>query len=310
MAYTIEEQDIALQTIAQQLENIRTEDTERAIISPIADENFLIDYHNERIMIYCLNFESEPSVPAWMNLVREENELIISCNAHEFTNEISYFVMHIWRINKIENAKPHAERKDILTIISEAFDHLRLRWSGVRQPKSVKEQKGLIGELEALRWAILEFGEHIIDGWDASGHALHDITTANNDIEAKSKGVRSNKVKISSIDQLSFSEEKNLYLHVTDVTESADGQTLPNYRVEFLQELQNLGIQRIRGIEILIDSWGLNEAIYQYFSSRFIVGEKRNYLIQAEHPCNIVSDLEVPDGVEFGQYKLDIRGLE
>jgi len=310
MAYTLREQDIALQTFALQLENIREEDTERAMISPIANRNFLIEYHEERLRIICLNFEVEPSVPVWMDLIREGNGLIISCNAHEYTNEISYLVMHIWRTNRIENAKPQGERKEIVTIIYEAFDHLRMRWIRIREPKSIKEQKGLIGELEALRWAILEFGEHVIDGWDASGHQLHDITTENNDIEAKTKGPLSNNVKISSLEQLSFSEEKDLHLHVTDVTENNAGQTLPNYRVQFLQELQDMGVQRIRAIEILIDSWGLNEAIYPYFSSRFVVGDSRQFQIQATNSCNLVANLEIPNGVELGGYRLDIRTFE
>ena len=310
MAYTLREQDIALQTIAQQLENIREEGTGRAMISPIANRNFLIEYHQEMLRIICLNFEEDLLVPEWMNLVREGYELTISCNAHEYTNEISYLVVHIWRENRIENAKPPEERKNIVTIIYEAFDHLRMRWSRIREPKSIKEQKGLIGELEALRWAILEFDEYIIDGWDASGHALHDITTENYDIEAKTKSPNFNNVKISSLEQLGFSDEKDLYLHVTDVTENDAGQTLPDYRVQLLQDLQERGVQRIRAIEILIDSWGLNEAIYPYFTSRFIVGESRQFPILDTHSCNIVANLELPDGVELGGYKLDIRTFE
>ena len=63
MAYTLREQDIALQTIAQQLENIREEDTGRAMISPIANRNFLIEYHQEMVRIICLNFQvPQPSV--------------------------------------------------------------------------------------------------------------------------------------------------------------------------------------------------------------------------------------------------------
>ena len=77
-----------------------------------------------------------------------------------------------------------------------------------------------------------------------------------------------------------------------------------------MQELQDMGVQRIRAIEILIDSWGLNEAIYPYFSSRFVVGDSRQFQIQATNSCNLVANLEIPNGVELGGYRLDIRTFE
>lgn len=309
MAYTAEEQDVAVNAFIQQLENIRGENVASAIISPVANPNFLIDYNEGDLQIICRNFPFDVNVPDWMRLERHERNLTITCSEIEYKSEMIYFVMHVWRTYKIELEKPRAEQQPLDQIIRDAFGLLHLRWSGVREPKSVKEQKGLIGELEALRSAIADFGEGVIIGWDASGHAHHDITTEVLDIEAKSKSPQSNHVTISSIDQLQLNDEKELYLSVTDVAVNRDGITLPAYKEQFLIELQEAEVQRVRAVEILIESWGLTEGISDLFHTRFIVGETTRIRVQAEHACNLLPNLNIPDGVQLGGYKLDIRTL-
>ena len=310
MAYTVEEQDLAVNAFIQQLENIRTDDVDIAVISPIANANFLIQYVEQDLIIVCRNFPFDVNVPDWMILERNDRQLSIRCPEIEYKSEILYFVLHIWRTYKIELEKPILEQKTLPVIIREAFGLLHLRWSGVREPRTVNEQKGLIGELEALRSAILEFGEDVIGGWDASGHANHDITMPLFDIEAKSKSPQSNFVTISSLNQLQLNNDKDLYLSITNVAVNQNGITLPAFKEDYLQGLEDAGVQRIRAVEILIESWGLTEGISDMFHTRFDIGDTDMIQIQPEHPCNTLPNLEIPDGVELGGYRLDIRTFE
>lgn len=310
MAYTAEEQDLAVNAFIQQLENIRNDDVDIAVISPIANTNLRIHYVEQDLIIVCRNFPFDVNVPDWMTLERDERQLSIRCSEIEYKSEIIYFVMHIWRTYKIELEKPVFEQQDLSEIIRDAFRLLHLRWSGVREPRTVNEQKGLIGELEALRNAINVFGEDVIGGWDASGHAHHDITTPLFDIEAKSKSPQSNFVTISSLDQLQLNDDKDLYLSISNVAVNQNGLTLPAYKEDYLQGLEDAGVQRIRAVEILIESWGLTEGISDMFHTRFDIGDTDMIQIQPEHPCNTLPNLEIPDGVELGGYRLDIRTFE
>ena len=85
---------------------------------------------------------------------------------------------------------------------------------------------------------------------------------------------------------------------------------MPEYKEQFFIELQEAGVQRVRAVEILIESWGLTEGVYDLFQTRFIVGETTRARVQEEHACNVLPNLEIPDGVQLGGYKLDIRTFD
>ena len=79
MAYTAQEQDVAVNAFIQQLENIRGENVASAIISPVANPNFLIDYNEGDLQIICRDFPFDVNVPDWMRLERHERNLTIIC---------------------------------------------------------------------------------------------------------------------------------------------------------------------------------------------------------------------------------------
>jgi len=302
--YTLEEQDNATKLFLEQLKLIRKYESKNHIVAPIALEKLQILFATNELVLTISELDLEPETPEWMCNHYEDNLLQISCDANLYQNEILYFVMHIWREIKL-----HSD-KDVNEVFIDAFGFLRERWSAQREPKSVEEQKGLIGELMALSWVIENKGEDFIDAWDASGHAGNDITAPSFNVEAKSKPKDSDEVRISFKEQLVLPEDKKLHLSVTDVSKnSTKGCTLPEFKEDYLERLDKSGCQRIQDIEDSIAAWGLSEIIEDRFTTTFVIGKTKTFEITEEDTCAIFGNLDLPSGIEIKYYILDLNSL-
>ena len=294
MAYTLIEQDEAIQTFKQQLQNIRSNEEEWIVIAPLLIETFRISFKENRIMLKIENIETEPDSPEWMDTTFDSNTFVIECEAERYQIEILYLVMHIWRELK---RKPSSDVNDVL---SESFKFLKFRWTTSGEPKSDEEQRGFIGELLALVWVIEEKGEHYIANWDASGHNPNDIQADTFNVEAKAKTKTSPTVKISFKEQLKTYDDKTVYLSVTDVKGSTKkGETLPQIRDKVISKLTESGVGAISDLKGKIESWGLTTAIEEKFTSRYKISKTRIYEITDEHGCVQFADLSLPEGVKF-----------
>jgi len=306
MAYTLTEQDEAIQTFKQQLQNIRSNEGKWIVIAPLLIETFRISFKDNRIMLEIENIETEPDSPEWMKTTFDSNTFVIECEAEKYQIEILYLVMHIWRELR---RKPSSIVNDVL---SESFKSLKFRWSATGEPKTDEEQRGFIGELLALVWVIEEKGEHYIPNWDASGHNRNDIQADTFHVEAKAKSKTSPTVKISFKEQLKTHDDKTVYLSVTDVNGSAKkGETLPQIRDKVISKLTEAGVSAISDLEGKIESWGLTTAIEDKFTSKYKISKTRTYEIKDEHGCAQFADSSLPEGVTLESgYTLSLSSIK
>ena len=307
MAYTLIEQDEAIQTFKQQLQNIRSNEGKWIVIAPLLIETFRISFKDNHIVLKIENIETEPESPEWMETTFDSSTFVIECEAEKYQIEILYLVMHIWRELK---RKPSSVVNDVL---SESFKLLKFRWSTSGEPKTDEEQRGFIGELLALVWVIEEKGEHYIVNWDASGHNPNDIQADTFHVEAKAKTKTSSTVKISFKEQLKTHDDKTVYLSVTDVNGSAKkGETLPEIRDKIISKLTEAGVSAISDLEGKIESWGLTSAaIEEKFTSKYKIGKTRIYEIQEAHGCAQFADSSLPEGVKLESgYTLFLSSVE
>ena len=88
MAYTLIEQDEAIQTFKQQLQNIRSNEGKWIVIAPLLIETFRISFKDHRIVLKIENIETEPDSPEWMETTFESNTFLIECEAEKYQIEI------------------------------------------------------------------------------------------------------------------------------------------------------------------------------------------------------------------------------
>ena len=306
MSYTLIEQDQAIQTFKQQLENIRSTEGKWHVIAPLLIDNFTISFKQDKIMLKITDISEMPDSPNWMDTEYESNIFEIECLAERFQIEILYLIMHIWRELKINES---ANVNDVLTA---SFKFLKFRWSTSGEPKSDEEQRGFIGELLALSWVIQEKGEQYIAGWDSSGHAANDIETVDFNVEAKSKTKSSSSVKISFKEQLTTYDDKSVYLSVTNVNGNKEsGETLPQIKNKVLKMLTDSGLASVTELNMKIESWGLTDAIEHKFVSRYKVSKTEIFEIKEDQGCSLFANLELPEGVKLeGGYRLSLSSIK
>ena len=306
MTYTLTEQDQAIQTFKQQLENIRSSVGKWKVIAPLLIDTFTISFKENNILVKIENIDIEPDSPGWMETTFNSNTFIIECEAEKYQIEILYLVMHIWRELK---RKPSSIVNEVL---SNSFKSLKYRWTASGEPKNDEEQRGFIGELLALVWVIQEKGEHYAANWDDSGHAANDIEADTFNVEAKAKIKTSSTVKISFQEQLKTHDDKTVYLSVTDVNGSRDkGETLPQIRDNILKKLIDSGVGIISDIKDKIESWGLTTAIEDKFTSKYKISKTRIYEIKDEHGCAQFADSSLPEGIKLESgYTLSLSSIK
>ena len=78
MAYTAEEQDLAVNAFIQQLENIRNDDVDIAVISPIANTNLRIHYVEQDLIFLSLLIS---------HLLHEAPYLVHMCKYHHLLKD-------------------------------------------------------------------------------------------------------------------------------------------------------------------------------------------------------------------------------
>ena len=305
MTYSLIEQDTATEVFLKQLENIRSNPGTMVVVAPLTITTFTIGFQDGNILLSITELEDEPDSPSWMDSTFTAGTFAISCDTAQYQSEILYLVMHIWRRMKLDSAG------DISEILLSSFRFLKERWSTENEPKSLEEQKGLIGELMALLWVYDEHGEEFLRYWDASGHAPNDIETPEFHVEAKSKMKKANTVKVSFKKQLSIPEDKKLFLAVTDanVSQKAEAKTLPEIKEELLQQLKDMGCGKVTEVKNAIESWGLSDVIGEKFSTTFLVGDTTIYEVLAEHSCAVYGEMDLPLGIKTESYDLELSSF-
>ena len=79
MSYTLIEQDQAIQTFKQQLENIRSTEGKWHVIAPLLIDNFTISFKQDKIMLKITDISEMPDSPNWMDTEYESNIFEIEC---------------------------------------------------------------------------------------------------------------------------------------------------------------------------------------------------------------------------------------
>ena len=291
----------AVNLINLQLARVRRPEVGKVNITPFDSNHFSIAEQHDEYYIFIDSENEVTKYPSWMRCHREGTLTQLSCNSTKYLPEVLYLLSHCWR-------KLNASEDELDVIVIDALQHLKSRWNGLSEPMSEENQRGLIGELEALRKAALVYGIEAIKGWDATSHSLQDISTPEWLIEAKSKSQNSTKVRISSFEQLKVNDSRPLYLSVTEIERRSTGITLPEYCNSLLMDMRSSKIDGIEFLESLLDSIGSKTE--DLFKTKFEVGETKFFLIERNSSPDLMGRIELPDGCSCGPYDLELEQFE
>jgi len=243
--------------------------------------------------------------PNWMNIDWDDEYFSISMNARDYVYEGIGLVYEIWKEHTTVN-NTHIQR-----ILSTALANLQVRWRGTGEPLSIKNQKGLIGEFEAILGSYSVKGREAILAWDEEGRALHDLNENSWRIEAKTAADDRGLVRISYPGQVFFSLNITSILSVTRINENDEGKNFSYYVNRLLNSIRERSPDDYHLLSLKIMSIGWNEATSALFNSKFILGGTRYILITEETPVITSNQVqEFGDLVAAVKYGLITEDLE
>jgi hypothetical protein len=253
-----------------------------------------------------LSEDINPKYPNWINFETDIDSFTISAKANPYSPELCFLLMEVWKEVKLNPSKSLAK------IIEESLFFIEKRWNFNKEPIDRKNQRGLIGEIEALIEASKIKGLEAVDCWDHTSHATHDITGDGWAIEAKSIGKDSQDISISSLEQLQFSKGQKLILSVTTVSSEKDGLTFPSYIDKKLDQMMKINPDFVPSMDLKLQTIGYNESLRTLFTSKWKNPETEDtefYNIDEKSPTNWWSqdkNPEKPDEILIKNYRLDI----
>ena len=268
-------------------------------------------YDNDKITIAGpLTEEIQPKVPSWITFETDSNSFRIIADANPYVPEIAFFLTEVWKAVIIEKSvllERHIEK--VLTLIES-------RWKLTGEPLDKRNQRGLIGEIEAIMHSFEIKGTGAVAGWDHTSHALHDIKGDGWAVEAKSIGESSDSVSISSLDQLRWNKGLNLILSVTTVSEEKgkDGKTLPQYIDDRIQLLKTKNSDAAKELLLKLQAIGFTKTTHARYTSTWKIPSLDDtlfYRIEEDSPTNWWSNKEVkpkkPAEILVSKYHLDLN---
>jgi hypothetical protein len=224
-------------------------------------------------------FPRPEKYPNWMTIDWDDEDFSIIMNARDYVYEGVGLIYEIWKEHDGENQN-HIQR-----ILSRALSNLQNRWRGAGDPLSVKRQKGLIGEFEALLEAYSVKGRDAILAWDEEGRALHDLDSESWRIEAKTTSSDSESVRISYPGQVYFDTNIISVLSVTRINENEEGENFSFYVNNMLNTIRERNTDDYHTLSLKVMSLGWNQATSGLFVSKFVLGETRFILIDEQTPA-------------------------
>ena len=288
--------------IKLQLKNLSQDSVHYVAVEPFGNSRLLICKKSSELIIRIYNDVEVRAYPTWFSFDESEDWVELSCDYSEYLPEVMYLFCHCWR----EMGKfSHPILEDI---ILKSLEDLKLRWEGGKEPLTREQQKGLIGELQAVKFSVEQCGQIAINGWDETSHALQDIQTERWIVEAKSKSPSSDKVQISSFAQLEHDTQINMFLSVTDISHNVShGITLPTYCNQFLKELEDVNCAGVSILRTKLESLGICQT--NLFKTKFEVLDTILYKIKLGGSPDQMAKNILPEGVNCGGYKLSLGVL-
>jgi hypothetical protein len=182
---------------------------------------------------------------------------------------------------------------------------------GAREPFSISEQKGIIGEIQSLIPAIKNYGVNAIIGWDRSNLRDIQITDGHGKevlhIESKAHSPSSSDVKISERNQLEYLNDMPVVvLSVTEIQMTLNGQTLPDYLESVLlslgkKDIASANLLRNHNVStIILDN-------KDRFRTKFQIIDTQFFKIESLDPCDNIAKMDLPKNTDFRTWSLIIN---
>ena len=170
-------------------------------------------------------------------------------------------------------------------------------------------QKGLIGELLYLEEKINEIGEEkALRAWVGPEGSDQDFIFDHSWSEVKATSISSDKVTISSVQQLERQEKGSLVVYFMDKT-SAKGQqtrTLPDM-VEKVKSLLSVQYHDVLSCKLAKNGY-FEKDIERYASYMYRLAEKRIFMVDTEFP-RLTRD-NIPVEVVNARYELSLSAID
>jgi hypothetical protein len=197
---------------------------------------------------------------------------------------------------------------DLETLRTTVEEHRSL-WAAPKEPLTISEQKGLIGELAI----VMKLGRVIppataVNKWRGPDRGLHDISSETWAIEVKAFAEEPPRVRINHVEQLDHRIDKRLTIAGIHLYSDEEGKNLPDYVDEALEWADEHGVVNQLLEQLVLAKWREDER-NEYFS-RFTEGRIVLCPIRPETPVFPAELLEhIPYSVDKITYRLALNDL-
>lgn len=205
--------------------------------------------------------------------------------------------------------KMNSETIDLETLRTTVEEHRSL-WAAPKEPLTIPEQKGLIGELAV----VMKLGNAIppaiaVNKWRGPDRGLHDISAETWAIEVKAFADEPPRVRINHIEQLDHRIDKRLTIAGVHLYGDEEGKNLPEFVDIALNWAEEHGVKNQLLEQLVLAKWRDDER-EEYFS-RFSEGRMILSPIRPETPV-FPAELkdEIPASVSHISYALHLNDLE
>jgi hypothetical protein len=311
MQLNIDEIKDAMNIINKQITNkLLSKPNAKVKVALDAIDTLWLIHENETITITGpLTEEIQPKVPSWITFETESDKFRIIADANPYAPELAFFLTEVWKEMKLDDSTLLEHH------VGSALELIEGRWKLTGEPLNKPNQRGLIGEIEAIMHSFDIKGDEAVEGWDHTSHALHDLKGDGWAIEAKSIGESSDSVSISSLNQLKWNKGVNLILSVTTVSEdqTEDGKTLPEYIDNRVGILKSKNADSASKLLLKLQAIGFNQVTRSRYTSTWKIPSDDDtcfYSIEEDSPTNWWSNKEVkpqmPEEIIVSKYRLDL----
>ena len=174
---------------------------------------------------------------------------------------------------------------------------------------SLKEQKGLIGELSVLEYQLLPFTDAVsaLRSWMGPDGAPKDFQVGNVAIEAKTRSPHVSTIGISSAEQLDKMASERLFLHVTEVSEAlgnSDAVTITDVVLRIRDTFVTFDISAVTLFEERLSAAGFDWND-DYSGHPLLIGGFFLYEVVDGFPC--ITPLMSPPGVKCLRYTIELN---
>lgn len=243
-----------------------------------------------------------------ISFVQIKDQIIVNLKDETFNEKFKKWISDLY-----ENLVEADDIGDLIKRFNkEIKEHILLMSKEKKVP--IENIRGLFGELlELKRLLLLENIDKsiVLDGWHRPAPANHDFDFKNYSLEVKSIGRTSSKVKITSENQLTQVENKNLILKVSildAVTKSSEDSLAVLYNE----------IKTVLGspLNILFENKCAEDAFFKYLGPEHVSLDCKMWEIDSEfYEVNqenfpMLTHGSIPNGVSSVKYEIDISSID